>query len=149
MTASPSTDSDRLAGVALGVVALHLAATAAHGVAHAAIPVSVADWQGVYTATVLFGAPVVAALALRRGAIQRGAALLLVAGLGAVAFEALFHFVVGSPDNVARVDHGGLLFVTTATLSAASDALLAVTGGWVLWRHRHGSSAAHSSVSQT
>jgi hypothetical protein len=136
-------------GVALGIVALHLALTAGHGLAHATVPVPVTVWQGLYTGVVLFGTPVVAAVALWRGAIRTGAVLLLVAGVGALAFEGLFHFVVASPDNVAAVDHGFVLFGTTAVLSTASDTFLAATGGWVLWRHSQGSSATASSVSQT
>jgi hypothetical protein len=149
VTRAQSTNGDRLVGLAFGVVSLYLVVTAAHGVAHATVPVPVADWQGLYTVVVLFGAPVLGAVALWRGSLRTGAALLLVAGLGAFAFEALFHYVVGNPDNVANVDHGSLLFVTTATLSTASDAVLAATGGRVLWRHRQGSSATVSRVSQT
>lgn len=131
------------------VVALHLGVTAVHGIAHATIPVPIADWQGLYTAVVLFGLPVGAVVARRRGAVTACAWLLLVAGVGAFAFEALFHFVIDSPDHVAAVEHSRALFGVTATLSTASDTLLAATGGWLLWRHRQGSSATSSSVSQT
>lgn len=149
MTPAGGARPDRPVRVALAVVALHLAVTAAHGVAHATIPVPVTDWQGGYTAVVLFGMPVVGAVGLRRGGLRTGATLLLVGGLGALAFEGVCHFLVASPDNVAAVDRGVALFAVTATLSTAVDGLLAATGGWFLWRHRHGSSATAPSVSQT
>lgn len=133
----------------LGVVVLHLVATTAHGVAHATIPVPTTDWQALYTAVALFGLPVAALVAHGRGAVEASARLLLVAGVGAFAFEGLFHFIVPTPDHVAAVERGQALFGVTAVLSTASDALLAVVGFALLRRHRQGSSATSSSVSQT
>lgn len=136
-------------------VAVHVALTLAHGLAHATVPVPVTEWQGVYSAVVLFAAPLAGALFVRRGRVRAGAWLVLVAAVGALAFEGLFHFLVANPDHVAAVGSGefpfgsttALAFGSTAVLTTVGDAVLVLVAGWALRRQAHGSSS--SSVSES
>ena len=123
---------NRDARLVAGVVAVHLTLTLAHGWAHASIPVPYADWQGVYAGIVLFLVPVGGVLTVLGGRVRVGYWLVLVAGVGGVAFEGLFHFVVHSPDHVASVEGGAALFATTAVLTTLGDALLVAVAGWRL-----------------
>ncbi|WP_255151635.1 hypothetical protein [Halorarius halobius] len=107
-------------------VAVHVALTLGHGLAHFAIPVPVAHWQVAYTVVVLLAAPIVGVGLLLCGHSRAGAWLVLVAGPAAFAFEGALHFVVANPDHVATVDHGARLFTATALSTTGSDALLAL-----------------------
>ena len=115
-----------------GAVAVHLALTLGHGWAHASIPVPYVEWQGVYAGVVLFLAPVAGLLALVGGRQRLGYWLVLLAGVGGVAFEGLFHFVVHSPDHVASVGNAAGLFASTAVLTTLGDALLVAVAYWSL-----------------
>jgi hypothetical protein len=132
-----------------GAVLLHLALTLGHGLVHAAIPVRSADWQGPYSALVLFGLPLVTVPAIRTGRTRAAAALALVGGLGALPFESVAHFAVGNPDHVATVESGRALFAATAGLSVLGDASLAAAGGVALRRQAQGSAATSWSDSTT
>ena len=130
-----------------GAIVGHLALTVAHGVAHGVIPVPVADWQGAYSAVVLFGLPLAGLWTVRRGQVRTGARLALDGGLGALAFESLAHFAVRNPDHVASVGGGQGLFAGTAGLSVLGDAALVVVAASALWGQAQGSSATSSSDS--
>lgn len=119
--------------VLTAALALALAAPAAHGVVHAAIPVWNPGWQLAYVAVVLFVAPVAGVLDARRGHLRRGAALVAGAGVAGLTFEGPFHFVLANPDHVAHVTRAQLPFAATAALSTAGSLLVAVVGGWVWW----------------
>ena len=69
------------------------------------------------------------------GRVRAGGAVLLAAGLAALGFEAVFHFVVSNPDHVATVDHGRALFTWTAALSTLGDLALALAGALLVRRH--------------
>lgn len=116
----------------VGLVVGHLGLTLAHGVAHGVVPVPIADWQAAYSAAMLFGAPIVGGTLVVTGRRALGAALLVVAGFGALAFEGLAHFVVANPDHIGTVEAGYTIFATTATLSTVGDAALLVGAAWIL-----------------
>ncbi|WP_232701932.1 hypothetical protein [Halobacterium wangiae] len=122
---------NRRLGVVVVAVVVHLALTLGHGWAHASIPVPFADWQGVYVGVVLVLAPSTGVLAVASERHKLGAGLLVAAGVGGVAFEGLFHFVVHGPDHVATVERGTKLFASTAVLTTVGDALLVVAGSWL------------------
>lgn len=117
--------------VATAVVAGHVALTLTHGLAHAAIPVPVAGWK-LAAAGLVTGLPLAGLRWLRRGRIRAAAWLLLAVGLVGVGFEGPLHFLVANPDHVSRVTHGHVPFTLTAALTAGSDLLLVVVGGWLV-----------------
>jgi hypothetical protein len=116
------------------VVAVNLALTVAHGIAHATIPVVVRDWQAAaVTVTVVVG-PLVAVGLVARGCERVGLLIAALAGTGALAFEGLAHFVVDTSDHVGHVTDGAVLFVSTAGLSTFGDAVLVAVAGWLAVR---------------
>lgn len=118
----------------VGVAAVTVSLAAAHGLVHLASPVHVHGWQyaaGTLTSVLL---PAAGAFLLVRGRPVAGGWLLLLAGLAALTFEAVFHFVVANPDHVATVERHRALFAGTAALSTAADAALATAAGWHLRR---------------
>lgn len=121
----------RTPGVALG---LHLVVNVAHGVAHAAIPVSLAPWQWTFVVVVVFLGPVVAFELLRRGRAVVGATLFAVSMAASLAFGLVFHFGPPNPDHVHAVagQPWAGTFRTTATLVAVSDAIGVLVGIWLL-----------------
>lgn len=136
-----SRSRDRTTAVVVAVVTVHVVLTVGHGLAHLTIPVPIPDWQGAFAAFVLFAGPVAGAVLVARGRERIGLWLMLGAGLAALAFEGAFHFVLAGPDNVESVAHGHATFLSTATLSTVSDAVLVLAGGWALRRQTHGSSS--------
>jgi hypothetical protein len=134
---------------ALGAaVALNLFVGMLHGVVHAVLPVSVPAWQYAVAGLTMGLLPLFGLALLRVG--RSTAAILTVglAGLTALAFEGLAHFVVSNPDHVARVPEGTTLFAGTAALSSLGDVLLVATAGWYLFHSRQGrvTSATESST---
>jgi hypothetical protein len=122
--------------VLVGAVVGHVALTALHGVAHLTVPVRVPAWQYAYAVVVIVGIPAAGAVLVRRGRPRVGAALLVLSGVAAAAFEGPFHFVVENPDHVSRASGDGA-FVATALLTTAGDLLLVVVAGGILlaeWR---------------
>jgi hypothetical protein len=106
--------------------------TVAHGFAHLAVPVHVHGWQYGYSGVVVLLLPILGTIAILRGSITAGLWLLALSGLAAFIFEGLFHFVVASPDHVASVTSGRMLFWSTAALTTIGDVALTVVAGWFL-----------------
>lgn len=120
------------------VVALNLAAGVAHGVSHGVASVSLPLWGYAVVGLTVGMLPLVG-LALRStGRLRTGTAVVALAGLAALAFEGLAHFVVPNPDHVGAVADGAALFAGTAALTTVGDVLLVVTAGWLLVHSRHG-----------
>jgi glucan phosphoethanolaminetransferase (alkaline phosphatase superfamily) len=121
---------------ALGTAAALLATLAhfAHGFSHAAHGVPLATWQWAYVLTVIFLAPVLAAVLLWTRFRRAGAWLLLLSMVGSLLFGLAFHFLVPGPDNVFGLQHGAwhAVFVTTAVLVALSEALGVAVGAWAV-----------------
>ncbi len=120
-------------------VAVHLALSVAHGVTHVTVPVHIPGWQFGYAVVVILLAPVVGVALLAAGRMDAGLRLVLLAGVAALAFEGLLHFVVVNPDHVSTVGIGATVFATTAALTTVGDAFLVAVAGWVVWRRRRGS----------
>jgi len=142
-------ETDRSVTAVIAAVTIHLALTAGHALAHVSLPVEIVGWQAAYAGVVLVAAPLVGVGLLARGRYRLAAWLVLGAGLAALGFEGVLHFVVAGPDNVASVTHGTELFRSTALATTAGDALLVVTGVALVRRHRQGSSATPATVSRT
>jgi len=129
--------------VVLGV-AVHIVFAVAHAVSHVTIPVLVADWQYAFVVGALFVAPVTGAVLVATGRATTGAWLVLLSGVASFAFEGVFHFVVPNPDHIAQVGAGADAFATTAALTTAGDALMALAAGWLIWRQARGSRRTQS-----
>jgi hypothetical protein len=121
----------------VGVALVHVALTALHGLVHLAVPVHLHRWQYWYAGAVILTAPLLGVALVGRDRGELGAALLLLSGTAALAFEGLHHFLVPNPDHVSQVAGGGS-FASTAALSTAGDAVLAVAAAWFLARRAVG-----------
>lgn len=112
----------RVAALAVG---LHAAASAAHGVPHAAVPVPLAPWQWAFVYGVIVLAPLVALGLLRRGKVEVGGTLLAVSMAASLLFGVYFHFVAPTPDHVGAVPAGPWRgpFRVTALVAAIVDAV--------------------------
>ena len=103
----------------VAAVLVHVGLSAAHGWAHAVIPVRVPTWQFAYAVGVILLAPVVGAAVLLAGRSVAGGWIALLSGVAALAFEAPFHFVVAGADHIATVEAVPAPFASTAWPSAA------------------------------
>lgn len=119
------------------VVAVNLLVTASHGAVHATIPVVIRGWQSAVVGVTIVAGPILAVGLFARGHEVAAVVLGALSGLGALAFEGLFHFVEPNPDHVGHVTHDAALFATTAGLSTLGDGLFLAAIAWV----------AHESVS--
>ncbi|MFB6075468.1 MAG: hypothetical protein ABEJ89_10690 [Haloarculaceae archaeon] len=108
--------------LALGV-GVHLAAALAHGGVHGLLPVGLTDWQTATVVLALVAGPLAGLGVAVAGRLTAGASLVAASLVIALAFEALAHFVLVSPDNVGRVSAGHGVFIWTALLSLAGDAV--------------------------
>ena len=135
---SDSDETRRAVSIVVAAAGITVASTGIHGFAHVSIPVPTPGLQAVYVAIVLFGLPVTAAVLARRGRVRIGAWLALLAGVGAVGFEGLAHFLIENPDHVSTVETGQVLFGGTAGLSLLGDVVLVLASAWVLWGHDQG-----------
>jgi len=110
------------------VVALHLAVTVAHGIAHsrAAVPLSLPSL--VFVVVVIQAAPLIGAAWMWRNPL-RGARLIGAAMAASLVFGLVNHFLVPGPDHVNHVAaQWRLLFETTAFLLAVTEAAGAILG---------------------
>jgi hypothetical protein len=121
-----------LDGLLILVVLAHLAVTVLHGRAHtgAAVPMSSAANFFIIAAIVV--APLLGAVVLWFFSTQAGAWLLALSLGASFMFGVVNHFVLESPDHVARIasDWKGL-FTVTAVLLALTEAL---GSGLAFWR---------------
>lgn len=115
-----------------GAVILHVAVSVIHGIVHLAIPVRVAGWQYGYAVVVILSVPIIGAVLVHRGRTTAGSLVLFLAGLAALAFEGLYHFVLTNPDHVTAVERGRALFAFSAILTTVGDAILVAVSAWFL-----------------
>jgi len=146
-TKTDHTETGRSRTVLIGSVGLAIALTVVHGLAHVSIPVPTPGVHAVFVLIFLFGLPLAAAGLASRNRVRTAAIVALVAGLGALAFEGVAHFLIENPDHVASVESSQGLFGGTAALSLLGDVVLVAVGAWVLWRQSQGSSASARSSS--
>lgn len=124
---------DRNVRVLAAAVGAALLAHAVHGVVHGLIPVPTRGWRLAYVVAIVFAAPVAGVLVARRN-VGAGAALVVLAGVAGLGFEATFHFAVPNPDHVGHVGRGWLPFALTAALSTVGNLVAAAAGALVWWR---------------
>ncbi|HXE58625.1 MAG TPA: hypothetical protein VNK43_11545, partial [Gemmatimonadales bacterium] len=121
--------------VVAAVVYLHLAAATLHGAAHAALGIDVSGpWDRVFLlATVWLGPPAALRL-LGRGRPAGGAALLAASMGGALVYGIVYHYVLPTPDHVARTPPGlwGAAFRASALAIALLEGVGALIGARLL-----------------
>ena len=125
-----------LASFGVVVAVLTTGANLVHGFAHAGQHVvSLSAWQWVYVATVIYLAPVAAAVLLTRPwSRRRGAWLLFLAMAGAFGFDLAYHFLFPGLDNVSTLQPGAwrVPFAGSAVLVSLLSGLGAVVGAALL-----------------
>ncbi len=115
-------------------VVLHAIAHGLHGLAHGNIPISLSSSQSLFIVTVVFLAPIIAAVLLWTSFYRIGHWLLVGSMAGAFLFGLYNHFLIMSPDHVSHVSFTGwgLLFQITAILTLVIDGLGCWIGVWGL-----------------
>ena len=118
----------------LWIVALHALALVVHSQSHQAIPVPLSGLQNAFAVLVIVIAPILAAALIWRGSPRFGGTLLAAAFLGAFAFGFINHYVLESPDNVARIPatDWGSAFTWSAHALALTELGGFVTALWLL-----------------
>jgi len=122
-------------GTAMAVLAT--VANLLHAVSHVGQHVlSLEAWQWVYVISVIFVAPIAAALVLRTRNRLAGAWLLLVSMAGSFVFDFAYHFLVPGPDNVFTLGPGVWLipFWGSAVLLVVVSGIGTLVGGQVVVR---------------
>lgn len=139
MASIRSADGGRTLRLVGPLLALHLLAHAAHGIAHAAIPVVLGPALTASVALLIFVLPTAGFLLLWRGVDRLGVALFTVAMAASLLLAGVLHFVVPNPDNVASIPAGAwqVPFQLTALLLVPVDAIGTVVGVQV-WRRLDG-----------
>jgi predicted outer membrane lipoprotein len=124
-----------LDGLLILVVLTHLAVTILHGRAHEGAVVPVSTVATVFIFSVIVVAPLVGAVILWFFSIAAGAWLLALSLAASLIFGVVNHFVLESPDHVARIaSEWKELFTVTAVLLALTEAL---GSGLAFWRAAH------------
>lgn len=120
-----------------GALAVHLVASAVHGVPHVAVPVQQSAVPTVAIPAVVYVLPVAGVAALRRGRGRAGAALFTASMAVSLVLGVVLHFLVANPDHVSAIPPGRWHrpFLATAVAVAAVDAGGTAVGAWV-WRGR-------------
>lgn len=118
----------------LALIGLHALALAAHGQAHQAVPVPLSALQNAFAITVIVIAPLLAGYLILCGAPRVGATLLAAAMLGAFVFGLVNHYVLESPDHVARVPETpwGDVFRASAHALALTELGAVAAALWLL-----------------
>jgi len=127
--------SDRnrvLDGLLILVVLAHLAVTVFHGRAHTGAVVPVSTMATFFIFSVIIVAPLVGAVVLWFFSIETGAWLLALSLAASLIFGVVNHFILESPDHIARIAAAWKgLFTATAVLLALTEAL---GSGLAFWR---------------
>jgi hypothetical protein len=97
----------KMAQSGTAIVIFHAIAHALHGLAHVQIPVPLSLLQSTFIITVIFLAPIIAAVLLWKKFDRIGSWLLLGSMVGAILFGVYNHFIVMSPDQVSQVSFTG------------------------------------------
>src|SRR5262245_2158514 len=124
-----------LDGVLILIVLAHVAVTVFHGRAHTGAVVPMSPAANVFIFTVIVAAPLVGAAILWFFSISMGAWILGLSLGGALIFGVVNHFVLESPDHIARIAaQWRTLFTATAVLLALTEAL---GSSLAFWRAAH------------
>jgi hypothetical protein len=124
-----------LDGLLILVVLAHLAVSVLHGRAHTGAAVPMSSAANLFIIAVIVVAPLLGAVVLWFFSTQAGAWLLALSLAASFMFGVVNHFILESPDHVARIasDWKGL-FTVTAVLVALTEAL---GSGLAFWRAAH------------
>lgn len=114
--------------VTTGVVALHLAVTIWHGIAHEALGVLLPPEKQAFVYLVIVLAPVAGAVMLWTRYAHGGAWVLVVSMLGALLFGVYHHYLAVSADNIHHLPGGTPGIQSAFVVSAAALALLELAG---------------------
>jgi hypothetical protein len=118
------------------VALAHIIVSVLHAISHQQAEVIISDLQFAYVLSVIFVAPIAAAVMLSfnrpKKLIRGGAWLLFVSMLGSLLFGFAYHIVLPSSDNIFTVMHGpslnnAIFFTSTAILLVMIDGL----GSWI------------------
>lgn len=124
-----------LDGLLVLVVLAHLVVTVLHGRAHTGAVVPLSTVANLFVLSVIVVAPLVGAVVLWFFSIEGGAWLLALSLAASLIFGVVNHFIVESPDHVARIaSEWKGLFTVTAVLLALTEAL---GSGLAFWRAVH------------
>jgi predicted outer membrane lipoprotein len=117
------------------IVLAHLAVSVVHGWAHTGAVVPISPTSNIFILVVIVAAPLVGVAVLWFFSIAGGAWLLAFSLAAAFVFGVVNHFVLESPDHVARVAaQWQVSFGVTAVLLALTEAL---GSGLAFWRAAH------------
>ncbi len=124
-----------LDGLLILIVLAHLAVTVLHGRAHSGAVVPVSTVASVFIVSVIVTAPIVGAVVLWFFSTEWGAWVLALSLAASLIFGVVNHFILESPDHVARIaSEWKGLFTVTAVLLALTEAL---GSGLAFWRAAH------------
>jgi len=114
---------DQVVRSGIGIAMAHGAIVGIHGLSHARLGIGVTQGQAIYIAVIIFIAPLVAAVSLRRAAVA-GFLILMLSMFGALVFGLTYHFILPGPDNVFEVHHRAwaMLFQFSALFLALTEA---------------------------
>ena len=123
----------------LWIVAAHSIVAMLHNQAHQQVDVAISSAQNAFALSVIFVAPIVAAVLLWRGRERIGAALLTASLLGSFIFGVVNHFMLDSPDQLAHIvsSNWGNIFIISAYALAATE-LAGIIAGSALLRSGKG-----------
>ena len=118
----------------LWIVAAHSIVAMLHNQAHQQIDVAISSAQNAFALSVIFVAPIVAAVLLWRGRERIGAALLTASLLGSFIFGVVNHFMLDSPDQLAHIvsSNWGNVFIISAYALAATELAGIIAGSALL-----------------
>ena len=116
------------------VVLVHGVALALHSAAHVQLEIFLSQIPNLFIGVVIFIAPVAAAVLLWTGPRSFGAWLLFASMIGSLIFGGYHHFVIDSPDHVARVPSGmwGAVFVVSAVMMSVNEVAGCGIGLWAV-----------------
>lgn len=119
------------------IIVLATAVNLLHGISHVGQEVLLLHaWQWAYVISVIFLAPIVAAVLLWSPYRLAGAWLLFCSMAGSLIFDLAYHFLIEGPDNVFTLEPGSWLvpFRLSAVLLIAMSGLGVLVGGWAVVR---------------
>lgn len=118
----------------LWIVVVHSIVAMVHSQAHQQIDVALSSAQNAFALSVIFMAPIVAAVFLWRKRERIGATLLTASLIGSLIFGVVNHFMLDSPDQLAHITSStwGNVFVVSAYALAVTELAGVLVGSALL-----------------
>lgn len=119
----------------LWLVSLHTIVAFVHNQSHRQIDIALSNFQSTFALIVIVVAPPVAAAIIWRGRPRLGSKVLVLSFLASLIFGVVNHFIIDSPDQLARIptDGWGQIFTLSAYALALTE-LMGVLAGAALLR---------------